>query len=132
MIITYNRWEDTYATCLFIPDSVPWKLVVEIDQVSDGSESEMEECPTTYALNLVTGTGMEECIVTSEEFWGKLPEGVDEGTEIQDLFNYMVQEASLSLAFFFEDRKRVFDLSETIRRCTEDWMLQLKAEDTKE
>lgn len=132
MIITYNRWENTYANCLFIPDTVPWKLFVEIEHVSDGSEPEMEEFPTTCSLKILTGTGMEERILTSKEFFGRLPEGADEEEEIREFFNYVALEAATDLAFYFEDGKRVFDLSGTIERCTEDWMLQLQSYSKKE
>ena len=128
MIIKYVTYGDKYSTFLYVPDSTPWKLTVELEDFIEGSEVGEEEDIINYAVKLITGSGMEETIINSEDCENPLfPQKVENwDEEILDLFNYIVEEASDDLAYAQKNGDRVFDLGATILLCKEEWTYQLK------
>jgi len=125
MIITYNLCEK-YDTMLYVPDNMPWKLAAEIDEICEDSE-DFNDHYTSYALKLVTGSGMEETILHTEEFIGTIPEELDEEKEILSFFNSVIEEATWDLTQALMDKAITFDLGKTIASAKENWRIQLKA-----
>ena len=126
MIITYARCDNEYNTFLFVPDTIPWKLTAEIDCLTEGTNDNPDDYQVDYVLKLVTGAGMEEIMMLSEELWGCFPDKVDEEKEILALFNYIIDEAASDLAYALSNGQRVFDLGETISRCKDEWIYHLE------
>ena len=126
MIITYASGSESerYNRMIFIPDTMPWKLAVEVENVIEDSEEDPDGFQTDYALKLVAGTCTEEVIMNSEELWGKFPMEVEDEA-ILDFFNSVVEEATLDLSLALKKGVGVYDLSETISHAKENYKLQM-------
>lgn len=127
MIIRYQNHGDKYRTFLRIPDSLPWKLMVEMTSFDEeAAEAGEEEFICSYAVILAAG-GMEEVIIESEDC--AIPEYAkidNRDDEILDFLNYIVAEATSSLAYAERNGEKVFDLENTISICREEWYHQLQ------
>lgn len=126
MIITYAVCEGKYNNFLFVPDGMPWKLVADIERFSEGTEDNPDAVEIDYALCLVTGAGMKENVLLSEEFWGCVPEELDEEEWVLDLFNFIVAASASDFANALSKKENVYDLGATITRCIERWELDMK------
>lgn len=126
MIITYAVCEGKYNNFLFVPDGMPWKLVADIERISEGNVDNPDDVEIDYALCLVTGAGMKEHILLSEEFWGRIPEELNEEDRILDLFNFIVAASACDFANALGKKENVYDLGATIIRCIEQWELDMK------
>lgn len=126
MIITYasESGNERYDRMMFIPDTTPWKLTVEIENIVEGTDEDPDDFQTDYTLKLVTGAGAEEVIMNSEDLWGEFPEKVEEEA-ILDFFNSVVGEAASDLALTLKEGAGVYDLFETISRVKKDCKLQM-------
>lgn len=126
MIITYAVCEGKYNNFLFVPDAMPWKLVADIERIAEGTEDNPDDVEIDYALCLVTGAGMKENILLSEEFWGRIPEELNEEEWILNLFNFIVVASACDFANAMSKKENVYDLGATITRCIEQWELDMK------
>lgn len=130
MIIKYSTHDDTFRTCLRLPDSLPWKLMVELTDFDEAAaEAGEEEYICSYAVKLIAGA-MEEIIIESE-YYSKPEHTKIENwdDEIRDFFNYIVDEATSALAYAERCGEQVFDLGDTISMCREEWYHQLQLAD---
>lgn len=69
MIITYANGSESesYNRMVFIPDTMPWKLAVEVENVIEDSEEDPDGFQTDYALKLVAGTCTKKVIMNCED-----------------------------------------------------------------
>lgn len=127
MIIRYQTYGNKYSTFLRIPDSLPWKLMVEMTSFDEeAAEAGEEDFICSYAVKLIAG-GMEEVIIKSADC--AIPEYSiidNRDDEILDFLNYIVEEATSSLAYAEKNGEKVFDLGNTISICREEWHYQLR------
>ena len=113
-----------------MPDDISWILSVDIQQSFDFSEDDPDPCPTIYCIKLVVAKDLEETILTSEEFWGDMPDGIDEKAEILNLFNDIVANAASDFAYTVRNGGDVLCISKTIEECTENWKYQFETRKT--
>ena len=114
MIITYEKHDGNYGTCICIPEMIPWKLEAVVDRVTCGHIS--------HALKLTAGA-FEDIILTDDEFLGFL-EGLDEEKEeaILALFSQIAVGAAAAVARVIREGEQILNLSEVIEAETEFWL----------